>query len=362
MFLENFFEKAAQNYPTAIAIEQGERKYTYAEVERKANKFANYLKAKGIGPEDKVTILLHRCAQEPIVMLGILKAGAAYIPLDSEAPGDRVNFIMDDANAKLLVISDTIFESIGDRLDPFPLFNIDHQLDELDNFPDTKPAESGRTPNDLCYMIYTSGTTGKPKGVLLEHRNVINYVQAAQKIYPITHEDRALQGFSVSFDASTEELWIPFSVGATLVIGTFEIMRSGDQFASILNKLNITFLSCAPTLLSMVKEDIPGLRILIFGGETCTKDVAHRWCKHGHFFLEQVYRNGVVSFAGKIPVFILIIGCNSSVFRWKEDNISGSLVRGEFGQHVIRLKQKFVGSCKEKMSIRINKRFRVGTG
>ncbi|MDP4278232.1 MAG: amino acid adenylation domain-containing protein, partial [Bacteroidota bacterium] len=281
MFLENFFEKSAQNYPTAIAIEQGERKYTYAEVEKKANKFANYLKAKGIGPEDKVTILLHRCAQEPIVMLGILKAGAAYIPLDSEAPGDRVNFIMDDAKAKLLVISDTIFESIGDRLDPFPLFNIDHQLDELDTFPDTKPAESGRTPNDLCYMIYTSGTTGKPKGVLLEHRNVINYVQAAQNIYPITHEDRALQGFSVSFDASTEELWIPFSVGATLVIGTFEIMRSGDQFASILNKLNITFLSCAPTLLSMVKEDIPGLRILIFGGETCTKDVAHRWCKHG---------------------------------------------------------------------------------
>lgn len=281
MFLENFFEESAHIYPNSTAIEQGEIRYTYAEVERKANKFANYLRAKGIGPEDKVTILLHRCAQEPIVMLGILKAGAAYIPLDSEAPGDRVNFIMDDAKAKLLVISDTILESIGDSLNPFPLFNIDHQLDELDDYSDKKPSESGRTPNDLCYMIYTSGTTGKPKGVLLEHRNIINYVKAAQKIYPITHEDRALQGFSVSFDASTEELWVPFSVGATLVIGTFEIMRSGDQFASILNKLNITFLSCAPTLLSMVKEDIPGLKILIFGGETCTKDVAHRWCKHG---------------------------------------------------------------------------------
>ena len=72
---------------------------------------------------------------------------------------------------------------------------------------------------------------------------------------------------------------MPFSAGATLVIGTFEIMRSGDRFASILNKLNITFLSCAPTLLSMVKEDIPKLKILIFGGEVCTKDIAVRWCK-----------------------------------------------------------------------------------
>jgi non-ribosomal peptide synthetase-like protein len=281
MFLENLFEESALKYPNATAIEQGELRYTYAEVERTANKFANFLKAKGIGPEDKVVILLHRCAQEPIVMLGILKAGAAYIPLDSEAPADRVNFIMEDAKAKLLVLSDTILEGIGDRLGTFPMFNIDHQLDELNSYPETKPAESGRTPNDLCYMIYTSGTTGKPKGVLLEHRNIINYVHAALNIYPITHKDRALQGFSVSFDASTEELWVPFSVGATLVIGTFEIMRSGDQFSSILNKLNITFLSCAPTLLSMVKEDIPGLKILIFGGETCTKDIAHRWCKKG---------------------------------------------------------------------------------
>ena len=139
-------------------------------------------------------------------MLGILKAGAAYIPLDSEIPGDRVNFIMDDAKARLLVLSDTILERIGERLDPLPIFNIDHQLDELDNFPDTKPTDLVRTLNDLCYMIYTSGTTGKPKGVLLEHRNIVNYVHAAQKIYPITHEDRALQGFSVSFDASTEEV------------------------------------------------------------------------------------------------------------------------------------------------------------
>jgi non-ribosomal peptide synthetase-like protein len=282
-FLDQFFEGSVALYPGAIAIEQGQTKYTYSEVEHVANKLAHYLRAKGIAPEEKVVVLLPRCAQVPIAMLGILKAGGAYIPLDPEIPADRVNFIMEDSGAKLLITSDSILERISSKLDQHPIFNIDHQIDELDSYPDTKPDPTNRSANDLCYIIYTSGTTGKPKGVLLEHRNVVNYICGAQLIYPINHTDRALQGFSVSFDASVEEIWVPLSVGASIVIGTFEIMRSGDRFASILNNLNITFLSCAPTLLSMVSEDIPGLKILIFGGEVCSQDIANRWCKAGRF-------------------------------------------------------------------------------
>ena len=279
MFLEKVFEDSVLLFPNKIAIEQGETKYTYIEVERAANKLGNFLKTKCIGPEDKVAILLPRCAQVPIVMLGVLKAGAAYIPLDPEIPADRVNFIMEDSDAKLLITSNEILNRIGLQLKHNRIFNIDQQLSELDNYSDSKPVVIIRSTNDLCYIIYTSGTTGNPKGVLLEHRNVLNYIRGAKTIYPIKQTDRALQGFSVSFDASVEEIWVPFSAGATLVIGTFEIMRSGDMFASMLQKLNITFLSCAPTLLSMVKDDIPGLRILIFGGEVCSNDIAARWCK-----------------------------------------------------------------------------------
>lgn len=279
MFLEKFFEDSVLLYPNTIAIEQGEIKYTYIEVEKTANKLGNFLKIKCIGPGEKVAIMLPRSAQVPIVMLGVLKAGAAYIPLDPEIPADRVNFIMEDADAKLLITSDEILERIGLQLKHHRIFNIDQQLIELDNYSDSKPVVVIRSTNDLCYIIYTSGTTGNPKGVLLEHKNVVNYIRGAKTIYPIKQIDRALQGFSVSFDASVEEIWVPFSAGATLVIGTFEIMRSGDMFASILNKLNITFLSCAPTLLSMVKEDIPDLKILIFGGEVCSNDIAARWCK-----------------------------------------------------------------------------------
>ena len=281
MFLENFFESSVKTFPNNTAIEEGEKQYTYLEAEKKANKLANYLKGLSIGPEDKVTILLPRCAEVTIAMLGILKSGAAYIPLDPEIPADRVNFIMEDANSKLLITSNEILDRIGGQLSSFPIFNIDKQTAELDNFPDTKPIVEGRSEDNLCYIIYTSGTTGKPKGVLLMHKNAVTYVNGARKIYPINETDRALQGFSVSFDASVEEIWVPLSAGATLVIGTFDIMRSGDRFSSILQGLDITFLSCAPTLLSMVKDDIPNLKMLIFGGEVCSRDIANRWCKEG---------------------------------------------------------------------------------
>ncbi|BEG99262.1 Pls/PosA family non-ribosomal peptide synthetase [Bacteroides sedimenti] len=281
MFLETFFEESVLSYPDAIAIEQGNTRLTYAEADRTANRLAHFLQARGIGVEDKVAILLPRSSHVPIAMLAVLKSGAAYIPLDPEIPAERLNFIMHDAEAKMLITSNEILERLGVQLDHHPIFNIDSHLPELNDYPDNKPTVINRTPSDLCYIIYTSGTTGNPKGVLLEHRNVVNYICGAQQIYPLAHSDRALQGFSVSFDASVEEIWVTFSVGATLVIGTFEIMRSGDQLAAILNQLKITFLSCAPTLLSMVKEDMPDLKILIFGGEVCPRDIAVRWCKPG---------------------------------------------------------------------------------
>jgi non-ribosomal peptide synthetase component F len=212
MFLDDFFEKAAVQYPEAIAIEQGETLlFTYRHADLSANRLAHFLRTKGIVPEDKVVILLPRCAFIPIAMLGVLKAGAAYIPLDPEIPADRVNYIMEDSGAKMIITSDSILQRIGSQLDPHPVFNIDRQSGETDSLPETKPTIANRTENNLCYIIYTSGTTGKPKGVLLEHRNAANYIHGAQQIYPIDNTYRALQGFSVSFDASVEEIWVPLS-------------------------------------------------------------------------------------------------------------------------------------------------------
>ena len=280
-FLHDLFEKSADRFPDNIAIEDATIKLSYAEVERQSNQLAHYLIDKGVGADQKVAIMLPRIAYVYIAMLAVLKAGGAYIPLDPEIPGERVDFIMEDSGALLLISSDEILNRIGSSLSARNLLNIDQESKLLQEFRESRIIDAKLTSNQLCYIIYTSGTSGQPKGVLLEHRNVITYVHSAQEIYPITAADRALQGFSVSFDASVEEIWLPFSVGATVVVGTFDIMRSGDRFSEILHKLNITFLSCAPTLLSMVDEDIPCLKILIFGGEVCPSDLAHRWCREG---------------------------------------------------------------------------------
>ena len=280
-YLDVFFENSARQFPDNVAIENGGSTMTYAEVDRLANRMGHFFQSKGIAPEEKAVILLPRCEYLYPAMLAVLKAGGAYIPLDAEIPADRVNFIMQDSGSKILITSNEILERIGKQLDDHSIFNIDNELSELVTYPDIKPEVSNRQSTDLCYIIYTSGTSGMPKGVLLEHRNVITYIEGALQIYPIDNTDRALQGFSVSFDASVEEIWVTFAAGATLVVGTFDIMRSGDRFSSILNQLNITFLSCAPTLLSMVKEDIRNLKILIFGGEVCSTDMARRWCHPG---------------------------------------------------------------------------------
>ena len=118
-------------------------------------------------------------------------------------------------------------------------------------------ADTGTTPEDLCYVIYTSGTTGKPKGVEIEHRSACHLVRAEGKLFQVQPRDRVYQGFSLAFDASVEEVWLAFFAGATLVVGTKEMVRSGAALSRMLADAGVTVLSCVPTLLAMMDEDVP---------------------------------------------------------------------------------------------------------
>ena len=139
MLLDQYFEQSAKNHPNSVAIEHGDIRFTYAKADLTANRLAHFLRGKGVGIEDKVVILFPRRAEVTVSMIGVLKAGAAYIPLDPEIPAERVNFIMEDSAAKLLITSDEILERIGNQLQPFPVFNIDKQLDQLTEFSSDKP-------------------------------------------------------------------------------------------------------------------------------------------------------------------------------------------------------------------------------
>jgi amino acid adenylation domain-containing protein len=277
--LHQLFEATVDTYPSEIALQCDGHSWSYAVLEAKANQLAQYLRTKGIGKGRTVGILLERSVDEFIAILAILKAGACYVPLDPTYPAERIQFILGDCAADLLLISPTL-ESLHGNF-PCPILMLEHELAAITTQSSTrlKPAETGVISTDLCYVIYTSGSTGRPKGVQIEHQSVCNYVRGANSIYQVSAQDRVYQGFSLAFDASIEEIWLAFYNGATLVVATQEEVRSGANLATFLNEEKITILSAVPTLLSMVEEDIPTIRLLIFGGETLQQDLLDRWLK-----------------------------------------------------------------------------------
>jgi len=254
---------------------------TYGELERRANQLARFLRSRGVRRGDCVGLWLGRAMDAYVALLGILKAGAAYVPLDLEYPAERVSFILSDCQARALVTTSELAMQIGGfRGQVFALDGLQKEMagqrgDQLGR------ADTGATPEDLCYVIYTSGTTGRPKGVEIEHRSACHLVRAEGKLFQVQPRDRVYQGFSLAFDASVEEVWLAFFAGATLVVGTKEMVRSGAALSRMLADAGVTILSCVPTLLAMMDENIPTVRLLILGGETCPPDLAKRWWQPG---------------------------------------------------------------------------------
>ncbi|HTL58023.1 MAG TPA: Pls/PosA family non-ribosomal peptide synthetase [Candidatus Limnocylindrales bacterium] len=278
--LHQLFEKQARLSPNAIAVVGGSQHLSYAELEARANQLANYLIHHGIRPGDRVGLLIPRSLQLYVALLGILKSGAAYVPLDPDYPSDRIAFILGDCGAHALVT----VQQLAGKVEMFSaaLICLDVITSELAWQPDAKPQlQVPQAANSLCYIIYTSGTTGRPKGVQIEHRSVCHLVRAEGKIFQVRPADRVYQGFSIAFDASVEEIWLAFFAGATLVAPPPQMAHVGPELAGWLSRAGVTVLSCVPTMLSMVEQDVPSVRLLILGGEACPPDLVKRWSKVG---------------------------------------------------------------------------------
>ena len=281
LLLHEIFEVQADARPENVAVVFGREETTYASLESRANRLARHLRSRGVGRGSLVAMLLRRSVDAYAAILGILKSGAAYVPIDPEYPADRVAYILEDSGAGALVTSADLarrhaaFEGAVVRVDA-----------DRDAIAAEKPLrlareEVGASSQDLCYVIYTSGSTGRPKGVMIEHRNARRLVQAEGHIYAARSEDRVYQGASLAFDLSVEEVWLAFHAGATLVAATPEMERAGPDLSSLLTESGVTVLSSVPTLLSMLAEDVPTLRLLIFGGEACPEWLVARWARSG---------------------------------------------------------------------------------
>ena len=287
--LVSLFRDTVAKHATRVAVMSGEEVMTYQELDRRAEALALVLRAGGVGRGDLVGVWVPRSTAMYVVILGVLKAGAAYVPCDEDAPAERVSAVMADSGAAVLVTTLGLALAEDVTLPPCVLLSprLDGELiDDLGGngrlatlLPTGRfEMQTSVRADDVAYVIYTSGSTGKPKGVVVTHANVLAFVDAESCLFDVTAEDRVWQGFSVSFDASIEELWLAWRTGAALVCVSKEILRSGPDLPPVITAARVTVLSCVPTLLAMFEGDLPTVRVLILGGEVCPPDVPRRWC------------------------------------------------------------------------------------
>lgn len=276
--LDEIFQKTAMAHSAKPAVVHHDRTVTYQELNRNANRLAHTLAEKGVRRLDTVGLLLPRSTEAYAAMLGILKCGATYVPIDPDYPAERVSYILGDAQAKFLV-SASLFRGLYSGFGGL-VFNTDLELvTALSGAHDAKEfhAHEQRSPEDAAYIIYTSGSTGPSKGVVISHAAASNLIKAERSLFKIKPSFKVAQGFSMAFDASIEEIWMAFSSGASLYPVDKETMCSGDDVCRFIDEKKINILSTVPSLLSLMTRQVPTLQLLVLGGEVCPQELINRW-------------------------------------------------------------------------------------
>ncbi len=271
----DLFEEQVIKVPHNIAVEFEEKELSYRQLNEQANKLADYLKTNyNTGTNDLVGILLDRSEMVIVAMLGILKAGAAYVCIDPDYPRTRKEFIIADTSLNVLITqADYMFD-----LDFYTgnLFAIDVQLAALD--APLQEVKQKVKPDDLAYVIYTSGTTGKPKGVMVEHKGLANFIQFQVNYLEMKGNDTALQFASFVFDASLAEIFTALTIGAKLSIVSATVKKDARLLSEYIRKRQINIADIPPSLLSVMPyTEFPSLKTIIIGGQSCPAETISKW-------------------------------------------------------------------------------------
>ncbi len=272
--LHHLLEESARLTPDRVAVTAGGATRSFAGVDAFGNRLARLLREIGVATGDVVAFCLDRIVDLPGSMAGILKSGAAYLPLDPAHPMQRLRNTLAEAGPACIVTTQdhgAIFEGLG-----IPILMLDRDAARLAAQPDTAPqVEVG--PGDLAYVLYTSGSTGRPKGVEVEHRNVVAFLEAMRREPGLGPHDTLLGITTLSFDIAGLEVWLPLMVGARLVLASrAEIMRTSDLLV-LMNEVDATVMQATPVIWRSLVESgwagKPNLRALC-GGEALPKDLA----------------------------------------------------------------------------------------
>jgi amino acid adenylation domain-containing protein len=275
------FERHAGRAADRIAVSFEQHHLSYAGLNERANRLAHYLGSLGVGAETLVALCANASPEVVIGLLGVLKAGAAYLPLDPTLPADRLAFMVNNAGVSVLL---TCIDGLSERI------NHKGRAVHLKNDWDTVATWREDNPNvraeadSLAYVIYTSGSTGRPKGVLVQGRGLGNLPMAQIAAFDVQPESRVLQFASFGFDASISEVAMALARSATLCLASRETMLPGPSLIRLLKEQAITTVTFPPTVLAVLSdEDLPALGTIIAAGEACPTDVVNRWAPGRRF-------------------------------------------------------------------------------
>ncbi|MFF8393073.1 amino acid adenylation domain-containing protein [Streptomyces sp. NPDC016172] len=280
--LDAWFAQQARNTPEAIAVVAGAERLNYRELDERANQVAWLLAERGVSPGDVVGLCLPRGLEYPVAVLGVLKAGAAFVPLDPGHPRERTAVLLGDAAPRAVVTLDRLVAGLP--ADGPAVLSLDGRAGELSRLPGDRPP-AVTSPKDLAYVLYTSGSTGTPKGVLVEHRAVVNFIGATQELFELTSDDHVLAYASYTFDVSVFEMFAALLTGAELHVALDTDRLDVDRLQHLLKESGISVIDLPPTVMSLLDPaSLDRLRISFVGGEAFSGDLVNTWNKVSRFF------------------------------------------------------------------------------
>ncbi|MFE4515306.1 amino acid adenylation domain-containing protein [Kitasatospora sp. NPDC056783] len=277
--LHHLFERAADAHPDRPAVSDPDRTLSYAELDRRANRLAHALRARGARPGDRIGMLLERTADVLVTVLGVLKTGAAYVPVDLAAPAERAALVFGDTGVTLVVTDRPELVPRG----PWQPYDLSAEAADLAARPDTRPPAAGR-PDDLAYLIFTSGSTGRPKGVAVAHEHVSRLMADGERHFGFGPRETWTLFHSYAFDWTVWEMWGALLHGARLVVVPYVTSRSPEEFAELLERERVSFLCLTPSALRQLEpvlrrspRALPALKWIMLGGEALDPAVVQRW-------------------------------------------------------------------------------------
>lgn len=285
--LQQLLQKSAARFPEKLAVWARERSVTYRELEERSNQLAHLLQQRGVRKGDRIGIYFPKCVESVIAMLGVLKAGGVYVPLDPQAPANRVGYIIGNCEIRVLItrsdkrkgldqaalsalaftvlVDDSPHSANGGGVIPWSL---------LSDYPSSHAPQVTLTETDLAYILYTSGSTGRPKGVMLTHQNALTFVEWCADKFQVTSEDRLSNHAPLHFDLSVFDVYNTLEAGASLYMVTEDLALFPSRLAEFIGAHGITIWYSVPSALILLllhadlnAEKLKRLRIILFAGE-----------------------------------------------------------------------------------------------